>query len=158
MRFVCFILSILLVTSFASICALGDVAKSQDETSNSQQKTRTMIIGLPENKQETFMRSMAKTEKKFELIRTARQFYQKTKYQEALELLLEALKYSNPDTMDAWNVRGGLADVYEAMGKKDEFLAEINWLIEKCQNRDTKKKFIDRKNKFLFSKSKASGN
>lgn len=117
-------------------------------------KTRTIAIGIPNDKSVAFQSGMNETSKYFEYIRQEKALYKNKKFEESEAVLKEGLIYATEHKIYPWNLRWHLADLYEIMGKKEEFLLEINWLIDNCDNDQTKKKFVERRQKFLESHSK----
>ncbi|MBI4000009.1 MAG: hypothetical protein HY351_05270 [Candidatus Omnitrophica bacterium] len=122
-------------------------ASSNKEDGNN--KVRTFIIGAPKAKGPALAQSMEKEEIYFNYVNTGRKLFEKKDYAKALSVLLKGYQYANINKIHAWNLHWGLADVYEAMGKKNEFLKEVDWLISKSRSEKTTQEFIERKQKFL---------
>ena len=55
----------------------------------------------------------------------------------------------NPDNIKSWDAQSLLADAYEGLGQKEEFLDQIKWLMKRAKNEQTKDLLTKRKQKFL---------
>ena len=126
------------------------MSMSQDsQKKDSQTETRTLIIGVPKDSAEVLMKGLEKEEIYAQYLKQGRELFKKQEYGKALEVLLEGLSYADENKIHAWNLHWRLADVYEALGKKGEFLKEIDWLIEHSHSKKTTAQFIQRKETFL---------
>ena len=156
---------LLYVFSSATCLALSkneeEVAMRTAEKSNNSRLL--FVVGIPANKQASFQNGFDKSDKKFNLIGEAKLHLKKKDYPKALEALNKAMTFANSDNASSWNIHWHLVDVYEAMGDRESFVKEIDWLIAHCENEKTKQDFIARKQKFLethkavSSKSKRVG-
>ena len=55
----------------------------------------------------------------------------------------------NPDNIKGWEAQSLLADAYEGLGQKEEFLDQIKWLTKYSKSQQTKDVLAKRKQKFL---------
>jgi len=126
--------------------AVREADQSQDE---SLADNRTIVVGLPKGREDAFMKSMARSEKKRRYLHTARTLHETGEHSKAIGVLEEALNFVNRDNLDSVLFRDLLADIYETTGQKEEFLAQVDWLIKHTQNDKTREDLVERRAQFL---------
>jgi len=137
-----------LIFPFALLAQIGAIAACAGEN-EPQNKNPIFVAGLDKSQEDQFAKNMDRIDREYLWIQEAEKHLSEKRYQDALNILKKAFHQVNPNNKDSWMVRRTLLDVYEAMGDRENFTKEIDWLIAHCQNEKTKKAFVERKQVFL---------
>lgn len=118
------------------------------ETTDSNSKV-VFVSGMPDDQKEGFVKAWKLEEKHAEYLVKAREFFKKGEYDQALSILSEALNYVTENRLDGWNIHWRLAEVYEKLRMREDFVKEIDWLLQDVRNEETRQKIISWKDNVL---------
>lgn len=116
-------------------------------------ESRMVIVKADKGRVVVQETSFENEEKYFEFIKKGKDFLAEKKYPQAIQCFREGLQYAEENKIFPWNLKWRLADAYEFVGDRENFIKEIDWLIGHCENEKTKQDFINRKENFLKTHS-----
>ena len=131
-------LLVLVILIYSSQVCLG--------TENFEKKT--IVSGIPKDKQQQFIQGMAKNKKKVYYYEEANKQFHRNKYESALRFIEEGLLYAEAEKLNPFTLRWKRMEIYEAM-RDQRFLDDIDWLMNKTQDDKVRSKLNFRRDKFI---------
>ncbi len=124
-------------------------AASQSSEKQQSSEGSQVYVFEPKEAMKSFSTGLTSASEAYAPMREAEKLYDNGKYEEATHKYLLSLKLHQEKKMFEWLPRYGLADTYEKLGRNAEAVEQLSWLISKCQNDETKKTLLERKNRLL---------
>ena len=144
------LISIVIVVCATQGLLVSGCAKAQEQNENKaigvSDSSKTVHIVGEQQATQSFSANVDRVAEASKPMDEGKALFGAGKYLEAKEKFKLSLKLYQENKIQEWLPRWRLAEVYEKLGDKQNALEQLDWLIQHCQNEETKNELKVRKN------------
>ena len=150
-----FSLVALLGFAYGFICSGCALAQNQVTNKTSDQhdtaQPQIYVVGekLEKGAMDSFSQGMKKMDEEFAPMNEGEILFAKGQYKEARDKYILSLQIHQKHKSLEWLPRWYLAEVYEKLNDRENAGQQLDWLIKDCQNEETKKGLISRRDNLV---------